>query len=690
MYLFLMTRGVGVHKRTLVLILALIVQGTTIAGLQAQAGSETKSFAVQPGDTLALNSDFGKIRIRPSDGASLEIRIQRTANDPSRKGATEVSSRKSGAILFINAIFSGTAGEGVDFDILAPKFINLTISGANPDIDIAGILGVVRIQDSAGRITAENLISMASLATDSGEILFRVNHQPQGEVRLESTSGNITCEIVDNLNLRSTVRAGGKIFWDMDPTVEAASIERQLGTSGPTLYAGSLKGNVVVRLRPGLSPKTAAPSAPTVAASAPAIPNTAPVRESSQIQTPRLPAPAAPAPVLRRETNDGTGAQPAQESSTATRPRAVDPPQPAPQPEGRRTATTKDNTPPVRVAGSYDLKVSVDSVFLNASVRDRSTNRSIPGLQKRDFLIYEDGVLQEIDQLLPTEAPFNLLLLLDVSGSTQSYLHLMKEAAIDFTRQINAQDRVAIATFNSSVQLAQNFTNDRTAAERAINKIRSGGGTAFYDALMTCLDRYMHGIEGRSAIVVFTDGVDNQLEGRPGAGSRTTYDQLYRRVQESDTIIYTIFLDTEGQMQSVQRGPSRMPGGGGWPGGRRRGGFPGSLPFPIPMPGPQPSPTPYPRRQADQTAIYEEASEQLREIAEQTGGRMYTPRKISELSGVYSEIADDLRIQYLLAYNSTNRAQDGRWRQIRVDVENHPEAVARTRRGYYSRKETGE
>ena len=65
---------------------------------------------------------------------------------------------------------------------------------------------------------------------------------------------------------------------------------------------------------------------------------------------------------------------------------------------------------------------------------------------------------------------------------------------------------------------------------------------------------------------------------------------------------------------------------------------------------------------------------------------MYSPRKIGELSGVYSEIADDLRIQYLLAYNSTNQAHDGRWREIRLEVEHHPEAVVRTRKGYYARQ----
>ena len=344
------------------------------------------------------------------------------------------------------------------------------------------------------------------------------------------------------------------------------------------------------------------------------------------------------------------------------------------QKEGRQTVAQ----------GGFAVKVNVDSVFLNISVRERTTNRSIAGLKKDDFRLYEDGVQQEISQLLPTEAPFNLLLLLDVSGSTASYLHLMKEAAIDFTRQISANDRVAIATFNSRVQLIENFTNDRVAAQRAIQRIKSGGGTAFYDALMTCINKYISGVEGRSAVVVFTDGVDNQLQARSATGSITTFDELYRRVQEIDTIIYTIFLNTEGQVPAFTRGPGRGRGGTGGPGGMRRGRkFPGSYPFPWPQPVPNPSP----RRQQDQSAMYEKARDQLLEIAEQTGGRMYSPHKIGELSSVYSEIADDLRIQYQLGYNSTNRAHDGQWREIRVAISNHPEAVVRTRKGYYARKD---
>jgi VWFA-related protein len=623
------------------------------------------------------------------EGTSLVVAIQKTTTDPARKSLPEISSRKNGTTIFLKAVFSASSGESVDFDIQAPRFLNLTISGASPSIDISGIAGVVRVQNSAGLVLAENLTSSASLGTDSGDIVFRANLQPQQDVRLETTSGDITCEIVDDLNLRGMIRAGGKIFWDMDPIIEAASLEKQLGASGPLLYAGSLKGNVVVRVKPGLARKPATPPPSAGAANQSEAPKSEPVHQPAPPAAPDPQPPAQP-PTLRRGNVGSSAPGAPQEAQSTGKEGEADHPQPAPDREDRRAAATSQPAQPVTVQGSYDVKVSVDSVFLNASVRDRSSNRSIAGLPKRDFLIYEDGVLQEITQMLPGEAPFNLLLLMDVSGSTQSFLHLMKDAAIDFTRQIKPQDRVAVATFNSNVQLVQGFTNDRAAAERGINRIRSGGGTAFYDALRTCLDRYMSGIEGRSAIIVFTDGIDNRLAGTPSTGSRITFDQLYRRVQESDTIIYTIFLDTESQMQSATRRPSRIPSG--WPGGRRGGGFPGSfpLPFPIPQPTPQPTPVPYPRRPADVTAIYEEASQQLQEIAEQTGGRMYTPKRIGELAGVYAEIAADLRIQYLLAYNPTNRAQDGRWREIRAEVENHPEAVVRTRKGYYSRRETSE
>ncbi len=644
------------RKITVILALACAVQGS-VTGLWPAGAAETKSFAAQPGDTLAINSDFGKILIRGGDSSNIEIKSQKNESRQAQKGAIEVASQRSGSTIFVYSFFSGNPGESVDFDIRVPKFVNVVIWGTNPEVDIAGIRGFVRVQDLTGHITAEDLFSSASLTTDRGNISYRANAQPEGDVRLESTAGNVRCELANRLNLRGWIRAGGTLTWDKDAPIRATSVEKQLGTFGPLLYAASLNGNVEVRLGGG-SGELSGPAA-TVGDAA------------------------------------GKATESAREASVAPGPRRL-PVDATPEPrEVPREQTQRDGQQPVTAQGTYAVKVNVDSVFLNVSVRDRNANRSVSGLQKDDFRVYEDGVEQRIDQFQPSEAPFNLLLLIDVSGSTQSYLHLMKQAAIEFTHQIKSNDRVAVATFNSSVYLEQGFTSDRSAAERAINRIRSGGGTAFYDALMTSLDSYMRDVEGRSAIVVFTDGVDNQLEGR--GGSRTLYPDLYRRVQESDTIIYTIFLDTEGRIPAITRGPTRGGIGGGYP---RRGGYPGSYPLPIPLPIPMPNPTPYPNPnpnpypspypggQRDERAIYEEARNQLQEIADQTGGRMYSPQRAEELSGVYSQVADDLRIQYQLGYNSTNLARDGRWRNIRVVVDGHPEAVVRTRKGYYAHRDT--
>jgi VWFA-related protein len=291
-------------------------------------------------------------------------------------------------------------------------------------------------------------------------------------------------------------------------------------------------------------------------------------------------------------------------------------------------------------------------------------------LQKQDFRIFENGEPQRIDRFTPNEAPFNLMLLLDVSGSTKGYMDLIKDASVEFTRMIGTQDHIALATFNSRTHLELDFTNNRNRVEREIRRIKSGGGTAFYDALDRCITRFMRDLEGRKAIVVFTDGVDNQLTGDYSNGSEITFRELYRQIQEEDTLIYTIFLDTEDEHGRVssQRNPGTLGGilsdiilgkGGSGRTNPPRGGGGGD-------------------------PAYAEARRELELIADQTGGRMYSPRDIYDLSNVYSEIADDLRIQYTLGYHSTNPHHDGQWREIDVKIVNRPELAVRARKGYYS------
>lgn len=625
--------------------------GIAVESTVAENQIQSKSFAAAPGDTIVIQSDFGRIRISAADVPEVQARIEQVSSDKIQPDF-QVAMQKNGREIYFYSFFSGQSQESVNLDIQAPRFMNVVVWGANPQIDIQGLQGSVRIQNITGNISLDNLTASVSVASDRGDIVYRANAQPRGDVRLESTGGNIRCELANNLNLRAWLRGGGSIAWDKDAEVRGSWVEKQMGSLGALLNAVSLNGNVRVALN--------APGSAATASMAPPV------------FQPPVPQGRTPQP----EPQKTGGAATAPSTAPRTAPKAAEipaPPSAAPQ------------SIPTPAGPGVAIKVDVDSVLLNVSVMDRATNRSIAGLVKDDFQVYEDGVPQEIQQLQTTEAPYSLLLLMDVSGSTHSYIGLMKQAAISFIRQIGKDDKVAVADFNSNVQLLQDFTSDRATAEKAINRIRSGGGTAFYDALMTCIEDYMRNVEGRKAIVVFTDGVDNQLYGNPGEGSRTSYSQLFRRIQEVDAIIYTIFLDSEGDMMS--RAPI-----GGYPGGypRRRG-----MGFPIPLPGGYPGGGypgggypggGQPGGGRDERAAYDTAREQLESIADQTGGRMYSPRRPQDLANAYAQVADDLRIQYLLSYASSNPEHDGSWRAIRVQVRDHPDAVVRTRKGYYAGK----
>jgi VWFA-related protein len=637
---------------------ALFFLGALCPGSSAQV--ETKSFMTQAGDTLVVQNDYGKIQVHAWESSLLEVKIRKNSQG---QALIRIAAQKSGSRIFIYAFFSGTGEESVDLEIKAPAFLNAILSGANPEIDIQGLQGFVRAQTFTGPVYAEDLPASVSLISDSGDLYFRSIVQPRGDARLETNSGNVTCDLAQKLNLRCWLRAGGGIFWENEPAVKGLSLEKQIGSFGPLFYAASIKGNVTVNLKDVVVQQAPPPPAPLASEGTATGVRTEGKSAGEPAEVPdQRPKLSHPAPSPRKPPGaPGQQAEP-------------DPPAPAAEmpPPSRPVGEIRTTPQP---EGPYSLKIQVDSVLLNVSVRDRQTNHSIPNLRKQDFAVHENGALQQIEQLDSGEAPFDLLLLLDVSGSTKSYINLMRQASVDFIRQLKENDRVAIATFNSNVTLIQDFTGSKETAYRAIQRIESGGGTAFYDALMACIDDFMTGVEGRSAIVVFTDGVDNQLAGNRSAGSRIPFGQLYRRIQEIDPIIYTIFLDTERQMGNIGTGPSTggvidilgtVLGRGRYP--TRR------MPVPSSPTGGGGSPE-----------AYDEAREQLMIIAEQTGGRMYSPNRIGDLSRVYAEIAEDLRIQYLLSYTSTNTARDGTWRAISVQVMDRPDFAVRTRKGYFAR-----
>ncbi len=586
---------------------------------QAATDTAEYSFAVDRGDTMVIDNDHGRVWVRGSDQNRVQVLVYKRADDSARLRNVEVVSQKAGSRIFLQSYFYDYSSESVDMEVHIPRWINLAVSGANPNVDIAQVEGYVRVQTLSGTISVEDLTSSVSLMNESGDIFFRTRLQPQGDIRLESVDGTIHCQLTEGLNLRGWTRAGGGLSWNGEVQMNRGHLEKQVGSGGPLLYAGSLNGNVELRFVESL-----------------------PSQSAEQYDSDDIPERSAPGTPASGEGPVVTGSSPGPSGSINT---------------------------------GYRLRVNVDWIYLNVSVRDRYNNRTIPHLQRENFLVYEDGVEQAVEKFSTAQAPFSLLLLLDVSGSTRDSMDVIREASINFTREIKSNDRIAVAVFNSDVDLIQGFTNDRRKVEGAIGRIRSGGGTAFYDALSVSIGDYMKDVEGRKAVVVFSDGVDNQLTGQYSHGSQTTFDELYRQIREISTIIYPIFLNTEDQAPQYggYGGPSRPRGGGGL----------GDILIDI-LKGRTPPYSPGPGGGGPQSAPYEQAREQLRLIAEQTGGRMYAPEDIGDLAGVYTEIANDLRVQYTLAYTSTNPQKDGEWHRIAVEIRNKPDLVARTRQGYYS------
>src|SRR5262249_23439180 len=317
-------------------------------------------------------------------------------------------------------------------------------------------------------------------------------------------------------------------------------------------------------------------------------------------------------------------------------------------------------------APAATIKIETSLVTIPVSVLDRD-GKFIPSMTRRDFHIYEDNVEQEITDFSSVEKPFNLVLLLDTSGSTGFKMEDIQHAALAFIDQLHPDDRVMVVSFDSDVYIDSEFTSDREQLRQAIRRTRTGFSTRLYDAVDLVITERLGKIQGRKAVVLFTDGVDT-------ASNLASAASTIGRVEESGVLVYPIQYDTEGY-QAGGRGPGRtappifrpspFPR---FPRGRR-----GRWPF-----GPFVS-WQFPRggRHED----YVRAAQYLRDLAERSGARLYRADTTGNLKKAFSQIAEELRHQYALSYYPTNTARDGSYRRIRVRVE-QPNLVVRAREGY--------
>jgi len=305
------------------------------------------------------------------------------------------------------------------------------------------------------------------------------------------------------------------------------------------------------------------------------------------------------------------------------------------------------------------IRTDISLVQLNVGVVDRQ-GHAITTLSQNDFVVYEDGVRRPIQHFESTDAPFSLVLLLDMSGSTVNFRQQIRSSALRFLDALSPDDRVSVIQFNGKgVKSLIRFSTDRRRIAYAITDLANGAGeTPLYDALNYSLRELTHEEKRRKAIVVLTDGIDTQ--------ARKADRDLVQKASEAqvDTILKP---EANSELRSVLNDADRL----------------GVTVFPLALPSGDPKRLPLPDPII--TAMYTAARARLELLAERTGGRLNEIHRLDDLAKLYAEVAADLRSLYSITYQPQNpSARDGKWREIHVEVA-RADLLARTKPGYYAR-----
>jgi Ca-activated chloride channel homolog len=278
-----------------------------------------------------------------------------------------------------------------------------------------------------------------------------------------------------------------------------------------------------------------------------------------------------------------------------------------------------------RSQDQYQIKASVELAVLYMSVRTRQGDL-VSGLEKDNFQVYEDGVVQKIESFDQADIPVTVGLVIDNSGSMGAKRPEVNTAALAFAQSSNPEDEMFVVNFNENVSFGlprnQPFTHRSDELQQALSGIAAEGKTALYDAIFRALQHLKRGARNKKALIVISDGGDN--------ASSHTRPQITKMAVQSDAVIFTVGLFDE-------RDPDRNP-------------------------------------------------RVLKELARLTGGEAFFPGSLEDVSPVCDRIALDIRSQYTATYIPTNRKQDGTFRaiQVKASAPGYGRLRVRTRAGYYA------
>ncbi len=297
----------------------------------------------------------------------------------------------------------------------------------------------------------------------------------------------------------------------------------------------------------------------------------------------------------------------------------------------------------------FRIGVAVNQVFLSVNARSVAGG-FVSGLIQEDLQVYENGVKQEILNFYSEGVPVNVVLLIDISGSTREAQGEIQRAALGFASSLSDEDRVAIITFNGAPRLILNWTNDIEKVELALGSIYAKGSTVFNDALYVTFDDLLAKVEGKKAVIALTDGIDTNSMVEP--------EDTMNLAVRSEAMVYVVSKLEEywaGAIAARIAFQSR-----------------GQL---------------VPRVLKDPFIL--SAKRFLERLAQQTGGTVLDTTVFGSLSDVYRQVAEELKNQYYISYIPSNILKDGKWRDIEVRARRSGVVVS-TRPGYYAPLDSGD
>ena len=303
------------------------------------------------------------------------------------------------------------------------------------------------------------------------------------------------------------------------------------------------------------------------------------------------------------------------------------------------------------------VRTETSLVQLNIGVVDKQ-GRAVTSLTQKDFVVYEDGVKQSIQHFEPVDAPFSLVLMLDMSGSTLNFRQQLKLASQRFLDALGPNDRVAVVQFNKEVKSLSGFSVDRGKTYYAIDIASGAGETNFYQALRYALKELEKEGKRRKAIVVLTDGLDTQL--------RNADRNSLAKAQTNDEALATIDPQSSADLKNVLAMADRL----------------GVTIYPLALPSGDPKRLPL--QTPNIVGIYAAARARLQSLADRTGGHLNEINHLQYMAQLYREVAANLRTLYTVAYQPQGERPRGKWHEIKVEVTDS-DLTARTKPGYFAR-----